>query len=194
MPSPLRTNLLKIGDKMPASHEKIPNRPLAGNELVQIIERDVHDILTRDGMFTQNIAFGRVSYEIRVSLHLDNPLYPQHVSTVMSRPASKQQIAADPALAAVEYGPLVDPLTEDETVFAQERHREIQSPNAARVENGMPLILEKKNLDTGAVEQVQQMYKGDMPDPLSVGNLIRDDGVSDDQRQKWDKPKKVRAK
>src|SRR2546429_7494529 len=118
---------------MPISNERVPNRPLSGLELAKIIQKDVQDILSRDGMFTNNIAFARVSYEVRVSLHLDNPVYPEHISTTLSRPASKQQVEAQPELAAIETSPLKDPLSVEELIASEERHREIQSPNMARV-------------------------------------------------------------
>lgn len=181
---------------MPASHERVPNRPLAGNELVQIIEKDVHDILARDGMFTQNIAFGRASYEVRISMHLDNPIYPQHVATIQSRPAAVNVISLKPEMAALETFPLADnegnkpELTEDETMFSTERHREIASPNAARVEHGMPLKIEKRNLDTGVTELKDQKFVGDLPDPLSVGNLTRDTEASVDERVRLNKARK----
>lgn len=177
---------------MPASHERIPNRSLSGTELVQIIERDVHNILTRDGMFTNNIAFARVSYEVRVSVHLDNPIYPEHIAIVLSRPQSKQEIEKDPQLAAIEPSPLVEPLTEQETVFSEEMHREIASPNMARIEHEIPLIIEKRNLDTNMIERKEQKFVGDIPDPATVGNITSDKSTGDDQRQQWKTKKKVK--
>lgn len=177
---------------MPASNERIPNKGLAGPELLQIIEKDVHDVLTRDGMFSQNLAFGRVSYEVRVSLHLDNPLYPLHVSEVHSRPASIQQVAANAALEAIEFAPLKEPLTEDETVVSNERQRQIASPNMARVEHDLPMTIAKHNLDTGHIENKVIKYVGDTPDPADVGNVIADKETSEDQRSKWKKPRKAR--
>jgi hypothetical protein len=44
---------------MGASHDRIPNKPLSGTELKAIILRDVAAILDRDGMYTNNIAFGQ---------------------------------------------------------------------------------------------------------------------------------------
>ncbi len=181
---------------MPASHERVPNRPLSGLEAAQIIEKDVHNILSRDGMFSSNIAYGRLSYEVRVTVHMDNPMYPEHVATVLSRPAGVNVIPTNPQLAALENVPLADgengkpPLTDSETMFSQEIHREIASPNMARVEGGMPIKIEKRNPDTGMIELKDQKFTGDMPDPLSVGNLTRESETSEDQRNKMNRPRK----
>lgn len=183
---------------MPASHERVPNRPLSGLELAQIIEKDVKNILQRDGMLSNNVAFSRVSFEVRVSIHMDNPIYPEHVITVHSRPPAVNVLPIHPELAALESAPLSDgegegpELSEDETVFSVETHRQVASPNMARVENGMPIKIEKRNMDTGQVELKDQKFTGDMPDPLSVGNLTQSVDTSEDQRAKWNKPKKER--
>lgn len=181
---------------MPISNERVPNKPLSGPELVQIIEKDVHDILSRDGMFNINIAFRRVSYEVRVTMHLDNPIYPEHVSTTLSRPAGKNVVEVKPELGALEPHPLADnergkpELSEDETIFSQERHREIASPNMARVEHGIPLKIDKRNMDTGVMETKEQKFIGDIPDPLSVGNLTRDLDTASSERVKLNRPVK----
>lgn len=177
---------------MPASHERVPNRPLSGPELVKIVEKDVHDLLSKDGMFSRNIAFSRVSYEVRVSLHLDNPVYPEHVAEVLSRTPSKQAVAKGDG--SVEVSPLAGSTTDEEIVFSQERHREIASPNMARVEADLPLMVEYKNLDTGQIEQREQKFKGESPDPLSVKNLTKDTDTTEAQRTKWKKPRKAGKK
>lgn len=174
---------------MPASHERVPNRPLSGVELRKIIERDVNRILERDGMFTQNIAFGRVSYEVRVSIHMDNPMYPLHEANILSQPASKQEVEADPTLGALGKGPL-DNVSDDEALFSEEVHREIASPNVARLEAELPLIMEKRNMDTGVVEQKEVHYTGDVPDPATVGNVTTETQTINDQRAKWNRPRK----
>lgn len=167
---------------MPASNEGIRQKSLSGPELVKIIERDVHEMLTRDGMFNINIAFPRVSYEVRVTMHMDNPLYPTHVNSAFSRPASKQEVEKEPSLAAIETLPLQEPLTDEETVFAEERHREIASPNMARVEHELPLTVEKRNHDSGHFETKEITFKGDLPDPATVGNIVSDSSPIENAR------------
>lgn len=179
---------------MPASHEQIPNKPLSGSELVEIIEKLVHKTLTKDGMFSQNIAFRRVSAEVRVSLHMDNPVYPEHVATALTQRASIQEIEANPQLAALEAPPLKLPLSGEETVFSEETHIEIASPNMARISNDMPIIQERRNLDTNQIDRKEVRYTGDLPDPATVGNTSTTTGTSVDQRQKWDRLKRVGKK
>lgn len=174
---------------MPASHERVANRPLSGTELKKIILKDVEAILDKDGMLSNNLAYGRIAYEVRVSMHLDNAAYPEHISTIYSRPRSKSEVEKEPELAAIELGPLVEPLTEDETVASTEVQRQIASPNMARVENGLPLQIEKRDLDTGTVKIVEQKFKGDIPDPAEVGNVVTASLTSEDQRAKWNKPR-----
>ena len=175
---------------MPASSERVPNSPLSGHELVEIIKKDVADILGRDGLFTSNIAFPRVSYEVRVSVHMDNPMCPKHETVIQSRIASKQQVAANPELASIETPPLAEPLTESETVFSEETTRQVASPNMARIEAGLPIQIDKRNPDTGFMERKDIKYTGDVPEPSSVGNVSETNPTSEDQRQKWNRPRK----
>lgn len=174
---------------MPASHEKLPNRNLSGPELASIIKKDVSNIIDRDGMFNNNISYARVSYEVRVSLHVDNPIYPMHVSTTQSRKASIQQVEADPQLMAIETAPLKEPLTQEEVVVSTERSRTISSPNASRVEHDMPLIHTVKDPQSGYVDK-EINYSGDKPDPASVGNVSSDKDTTEEQRTAWGRPKK----
>jgi hypothetical protein len=177
---------------MPASHERIPNRLLSGVELRTIILKDVQDILEKDGMFTNNIAFGRVAYEVRVSVHMDNPYYPEHVSTTLSRRASDQQIESNPGIDAIELGPLIEPLSDNDAVFSEERQRQIASPNLARAEHDLPIQIQKRNMQTGIVETHEQKFKGEFPDPAEVGNVVSDKTTIEDQRQKWNRPRRAK--
>lgn len=174
---------------MPALSERVPNKGLTGQEVKEIILRDVRRILERDGLFTQNISFSRVSFETRVSIHLDNPMYPEHVSITLSRPPSKQEVAANPALASLEAPPL-EGTTESEFVFSEELHREIASPNMARVEHELPIQIEKKNLDTGQIETKEVHFTGDTPEPASVGNITTEKSTVQDQKTQWDKKRR----
>lgn len=168
---------------MPASNERIKNRPLSGSELAKIIHNNVGDILARDGMFTSRLAYGRVSYEVRVTLHLDNPAYPEHVSRTLSRGPSDQQGEANPALLSIEAGmPLKDP-SPDAVVVSTEVTATIQSPNVARIEHEMPLISQALNAN-GVREDVEIKYTGDKPDPIAAGNVAKIADVSEDQAAK----------
>jgi len=174
---------------MPASHEKIPNRALSGYELAQIIKKKVDEKLSRDGMFTVNIAYERVSFEVMVTVHMDNPHYPQHVSQILSTGPSKQEVAKNPELGSLETFPLSGNL-EDEIVFGEETKVVIQSPNMARVENDLPILEQKLDLGTGQLKNRNIMYKGDMPDPAEVGNSTEVVNKSEEAKANINKRKK----
>lgn len=168
---------------MPASNEQIKNRLLSGAELSKIIQHNVTDILGRDGMFTSRIAFGRVSYEVRVTLHLDNPSYPEHVSVTVSRPPSDQQAEANPALKAIELGMPLKNASEESMVIATEVTATISSPNAARIEHELPLITQALNAN-GYREDKEIKYTGDPIDPVKAGNVATLKDVSEEQAAK----------
>jgi hypothetical protein len=134
----------------PARQELVSNRPLRGDELQKIIEADVHDVLSRDCMMTSRVAYGRVSYELRVILHLDNPAFKESTSVIRSHPASDNQVEAQPELSALEsHPPLSKPISEDAYVSATQRDRTIDSPNVARIEHGLPISVVRQGRDTG---------------------------------------------
>lgn len=167
---------------MPASHERIANRPLSGQELKEIILKDVARTLDRDGMFIQNIAYSRVSYEVRTTLHLDIMTMPEHISTTLSKAASKQESDAKPELKSIEAGPTLNNPSDDDVVDSVEVHREINSPNGARVEHDMPLPLGKIDVESGKEKTIT--YEGDKPDPESMGNRSSIEDKSDEEAKK----------
>jgi hypothetical protein len=98
---------------MPTAREQVPNNPLRGDELAKIIEADVHDVLQRDCMMTSRVAYGRVSYELRVILHMDNPAFNTSTTVVQSHQAADDKVEKEPQLAALEPAPpLKKPLSE----------------------------------------------------------------------------------
>lgn len=135
---------------MPARSELVSNRPLRGDELAKIIEADVHDVLSRDCMMTSRVAYGRISYELRVVLHMDNPAFPQSETIIRAKRPSDNLLDLQPELAAIEGAPpLAKPLTEDAYVSATQRNRAIDSPNVARIEHGLPISVVRQGRDTG---------------------------------------------
>lgn len=174
---------------MPPTNERIQNKPLSGVELKEIILKDFADMLDRDGMFSNNLGYPRVVYEVRLSLHLDNPLYPQHVSTRPSRPASKQQVEANSAMAAIESPPLNNP--DQDVVSSREVSAAIMSPNMARIEHDMPL----KNTVRGDEKDVK--YMGDKPseeEQKAVGNTKTIKDTSEQQAVAWGRPTRAAGK
>lgn len=133
----------------PTSKELVANRPLRGDELSKIIQADVAEILSRDCMLTTRVAYGRVSYTVRVVLHMDNPSFPESTSVLQSQRRSDNEVELAPELAAIEGPPPLKGATEESYVSAQERTREIDSPNVARIENGLPITVLRPGFDTG---------------------------------------------
>jgi hypothetical protein len=48
---------------------------LSGDKLASIMLADLHDVLSRDRMFSPFFTYRRPSYSVRVILHLDNPVH-----------------------------------------------------------------------------------------------------------------------
>jgi hypothetical protein len=90
---------------MPARQELVANRPLRGDELAKIILADVTDILARDCMMTSRVAYGRIAYEIKVVLHMDNPAFKESETVIRAKAPSDNMVEARPELAAIEGGP-----------------------------------------------------------------------------------------
>lgn len=126
---------------MPTANELVSNRPLRGDELHRILMRDVDDVLSQDHTMASHVAYGRVSYEIRVSLHFDNPSFAEHVVTARSKPRSDNEIEANPELSAVEWAPPLRSPSGNDYVRVIERSQKIESPNLARIANGLPVTI-----------------------------------------------------
>jgi hypothetical protein len=107
---------------MPLSNETIQNRPLSGSELLEIIVKDLMDLLSKDGMFATHVGYGRVGYKLSLDLEMDNLTYPTH---------SAQRSGG-------EGLPLLNPSPEA-LALSRQRARRIESPNAARVLNDIPI-------------------------------------------------------
>jgi len=115
-------------------------------------------------MLTPHIGYSRVAYELRLTLHLDNPAYPTSTTTISSRPAASDQIAADPSLAALGPAPpLAPPLTPDSYASSVSRTRDLPSPNAARLAFGLPVTIERRDASNHLVEEQVQYPKGTLP-------------------------------
>ena len=141
---------------MPTQREMVSNRPLAGVDLAKIILADVQRMLDADGNLSGHIAYGRVSYQVRLTIHTDNPTSPKIKSSLVSRiPASNE---TDERLQAIEAGPppLAD-ASENAYVADVETARTIDSPNKARVEFGLPVTVNSRAQD-GRIEEHEVEY------------------------------------
>ena len=163
---------------MPASTEIVNNRPLSGRELREIMLKDLADILDKDGMFSGHIGIGRAAYKITVQLHLDNPSYPEHVTTVRSKQAASNE--TDEGKKHIEPGPLKEPGAEA-VVVALTREREIDSPNHARIEHNLPVSIMRRDPTDGLLKEEQVFYdnKDLAPGP------VKDTDISERIEKEW---------
>ncbi len=156
---------------MPTSQEVVGNRPLSGPELRTIMIKQFTDMLDRDGMFANHIAYSRVGFKLRYELKLDNPLYPKHENTRES---------PDPPKSAVHpIDKVVSPKTMGENTKKAgfEREMMINSPNQARLVFELPVIIQRKNLVTGIYENHPVTYdrQSDTPDiPFDQRDISRE--------------------
>ena len=134
---------------MPTSKELVANRPLRGDELSKIVLADVSDVLNRDCMFTSRVAYGRVAYEVRITLHMDNPTFPQSTTILGSKPRSDNEVERQPELGAIQGRPPLPQPSAESYASVVERHRDIDSPNATRIEHGLPISVVRTGHDTG---------------------------------------------
>lgn len=159
----------------PTSKEIVHQRPLQGAELSKIIVADVARVLADSGMFTGHVAYGRCAYEVRVILHLDNPAYPTVTETARSTPYPRDVTEGEhgqPELGAVERLPLRD-TSEDAYLAADELHRDIASPNAARVEHSLPITVTRRDQNSETREELVTYDKSTLdgqpnPNPAPV--------------------------
>jgi hypothetical protein len=144
--------------------EIVGNQGLSGKEMGQIILKDVARVLEQDGICgSPIIAFQRLSYEVRVTLHLDNPYHPLH-DIVVEAARNPEQRFINP--------PLNNP-SEESYLSVIERQREITSANAARVENGLPIEFYHTGTDGKLVKESvvyppDTLPEGASPEPIDI--------------------------
>lgn len=155
---------------MPTSKELVVNRPLRGTELAKIVMADVASMLAKDTMLANHIAYGRITYSVRLTLHLD--AQQPYVATAVSRAPSDNQAEADPSLLSIATGPTLPDPSKDAYLSSVERTREIQSPNMARIEHGLPVTILAQGEHGHAVEKEvvypPEAVEGISPQPTDV--------------------------
>jgi len=160
---------------MPAASEIAVNRALSGEELKVVLRAAFEKLLDAEGMLSSHVAFGRVAYDLTIRLHLDNPFYPQSITRVESRQASKQEVATDPRLAVIEPPPLDKPHSSP-TVAGQTVSQSIESPNAERLRHGIPVPVDVRQQDgTVTTEHIQYPagMENDVPENIVLTDTTR---------------------
>ena len=158
---------------MPTAKELVSNKPLSGVEARAILLSDFASMLESHGLFTGQMAYSRLAYEIRLTAHFDNFTLPQTQDSVRSRRRSDSAIAADPSLAAIESAPPLVAPSPGAVFTSDELHRDIQSPNVARLEHGLPVEVSVKDADGHTTERAIQ-YPADYPGMESVPPTTKD--------------------
>jgi hypothetical protein len=167
---------------MPTGRETVINRALSGDELKKIILSDCQRLVDNEGMLSPHIAFGRVSYTLTLRIHVDNPSVPASSIEIASRPIAHNIVDKQPELAAIESAPLVNPSPEAEP-GAMELTRTIDSPNAERLREGMPIPVVVKGQDGTTTTESIAYPPGSFPE-LGPGEVMLKD-ATDMARQQW---------
>lgn len=144
---------------MTTNRELVPNRPLAGTELAKIILKDTQRMLAEDGLLSGHIAYGRVSYDITLRLHMDNPAFPESSAKAISQRRTTQELIDAPQESAVEPPPLAQPSPEA-VIIGHQTVRRIISPNQTRIEHGLPVTVQRKQQDGSIVDEQIQYDRG----------------------------------
>jgi hypothetical protein len=149
----------------------VPNEPLTGRELVEIVVNDVRSIMQRNGMFSDYVAYGRVAYTVTVKFHFANPLCSEHQVKVRSR--------SQPGVPAIEGEPPLSNPGEQEAVLALQREREITSPNAERIIAGMPIKVTVRSGDRLETKKLQydknRVPPRAEPEDVDISEQVKDE-------------------
>jgi len=160
---------------MPTGTEKVVNKALSGLELKDILRQDFERVLGGEGLLSDYIAYGRISYDITLRLHLDNPMMPESKMTIASKPSHDRP--------TIEAAPLVAPSAEA-VAAGQNLHRSIVSPNEERLRHGLPLPVITRGPD-GTTQTEQVKYP---PQPeLGAGDMTLTD-TTKETREAWKVP------
>lgn len=161
----------------PTAREVIANKPLAGDEVRELLRADFERLLDAEGLLSHYMAYGRLGWSLTLALHLDNPMRPESVTEILSRGAAINQ----PEIAAVEGAPPLANPSEEDIASALTLERTVTSPNVERLRNGLPVTIDVRQQD-GTTSQQKVDYP---PDPsLGEGDVTITDHSSE-QRAKW---------
>lgn len=149
----------------PISRETVVNKPLAGNEMKELLRADFDRMIDGEGLLSAHIAYGRVAWRMMLYLDLDNASAPTRIPSRMeSARQANDAVKERPQLAAVEAFPLASPPpSSDRVVAGVELDRTITSPNEERLRAGLPLSVTVPQQDGMRVtEQVQYPPQPDL--------------------------------
>lgn len=140
---------------MPLLSESVANKPLSGQELIEVICNDVRETLQKDGMFSAYVAYRQISYSIDVHIHTGNPMKPEHTALVRAK--------RSPAMGVEGPPPLVQPVGEQGRVDLT-IERMVDSPNLTRIANDLPITVYAQEKGR-TVERTVSYDKSNYPQP-----------------------------
>jgi hypothetical protein len=155
----------------PIANESVVNKALSGMELREIIRADFERLLENEGLLSHYLAYGRISYDLTLRLHLDNPMQRESSINIASKPQANTPIEAPP----------LDHTSSKAVASGANVHRDINSPNAERLRHGLPLPVVTKGPD-GTVQTEMVKYP---PQPdLGPGEVTVTD-TTKETRSAW---------
>jgi hypothetical protein len=160
--------------------ETIPNKALSGAELKKIMMEKFAHLLHNDTMLGDYMAYGRISYDITLRMHIDNPSSSGLVvDTIASSPVGKNIISAMPEMEALESGPpLKGPLTNKSTASGSRVTHVVTSPNSERLAHELPVPVESRKGD-GSIRTEQVKYPKQPP----LDNVKLEDITAETKRE-----------
>lgn len=119
---------------MPLSSEQVPNNPLTGPELKELVILLLRRQLDNDCVFNPGVAYPRVAFSVSVAFHFSNPHFAKHEVNVRV-----------PIDGAVEGLPPLKEIAAGEThvVDAFRFDVSVENPNLTRVDAEMPIVIVK---------------------------------------------------
>jgi hypothetical protein len=171
---------------MPTSNEVLPNKPLTGTELKEELRQDFERLLENEGLLQPYVAYGRIAYELKLTLHLDNQMSNHSESRITSRTPAKNAERRPP----IEPFPLDNP-SDSNILAATKLTRQVDSPNEERIRAGMPVPVDIRNSDHTVTSENVQYPKDYLKDELGEGKVKIEDEPEDMTRRGWNLLKKV---
>jgi hypothetical protein len=155
----------------PTTGEAVSNKALSGLELREVIRADVERLLDAEGLLSHYLAYGRISYDITLRLHLDNPMQRESSTTISSKPHVDSPM---------EMPPLAHP-SDKAVASGVNVHRDITSPNAERLRHELPLPVTVRGQD-GTVQTEMVKYP---PQPDLGEGEVKITDTTCDVRAAW---------
>lgn len=120
---------------MDLASNRIPNKMLTGDELAKIVVKECEEMLKRDCLFNANAAYKRAAFTLHLTVDLGYP-----------HPADHKVISFVGKGGIIEGEAPLKEIGEDESVHFQstETRIELDNPNLARVQHGLPIKLTEK--------------------------------------------------